>query len=77
MVASTMPSLSLPDEAEAVIWRIFGAGESLPSGRSTFDLIEPIIRKHVSSSTKRNLAIAAVREWFESIGERRWLKPEQ
>ena len=77
MVASTMLSLSLPDEAEAVIWRIFGAGESLPRGRSTFDLIEPIIRKHVSSSTKRNLAIAAVREWFESIGERRWLKPEQ
>ena len=76
MAASTMPSLSLRDEAKAAIWRIFGAGESLPTRRSTFDLIEPIICKHVSSSTERDLAIAAVRSWFETIGERRWLKPD-
>ena len=74
MTARTKPSLYLPDEAKAVIWRIFGAGESPLTGRSTFDLIEPVICKHVSSSTQRDWAISTVRGWFETIGEQRWLK---
>ena len=76
MAASTTPNLSLPDEAKVAVWRIFGAGESPLTRRSTFDLIEPIISKHVSSATERDLAITAVRSWFETIGERRWLKPD-
>lgn len=76
MAASTTPSLFLPDEAKVAVSRIFGAGESPLTRRSTFDLIEPIICKHVSSATERDLAIAAVRSWFETIGERRWLKPD-
>lgn len=75
MIARTKPSLHLPAEAKAVIWQIFGAGESPLTGRSTFDLIEPVIRKHVSSSKQRDWAISTVRGWFETIGEQRWLKP--
>ena len=76
MTARTNPSLYLSDEAKAVIWRIFGAGESPLTGRSTFDLIEPVICKHVSSSTQRDGAISTVRGWFETIGEQRWLKQD-
>ena len=76
MAASTMTDVSLPDEAKAVIWRIFGAGESPLTGRSTFDLIERVICKHVSSSTQQDWAISTIRGWFETIGQRRWLKPD-
>ena len=76
MATRTNPSLYLSDEAKAVIWRIFGAGASPLTGRSTFDLIERVISKHVSSSTHRNWAISAIRGWFEAIGERRWLKSD-
>ncbi len=76
MTATTKSSLYLPDEAKAVIWQIFGAGESPLTGRSTFDLIEPVICKHVFSSSQRDWAISTVRGWFDTIGERRWLKPD-
>ena len=69
-----MTDVSLPEDARAAIWRIFGAGESPLTKRSTFDLIEPIIRKHVPSSARRDLAISEIRGWFETIGDRRWLK---
>ena len=76
MAASIMTDVSLPDEAKAVVWRIFGSGESPLTGRSTFDLIERVICKHVSSPSRRDWAISAIRGWFETIGERRWLKPD-
>lgn len=76
MAASAMTDVSLPDEAKAVIWRIFGAGESPLTRRSTFDLIEPVICRHVSSSVQRDWAISAIRGLFETIGERQWLKSE-
>ena len=76
MAASTTADVSLPDEAKAVIWRILGAGESPLMKLSTFDLIEPVICKHVSSSTQRDWAISEIRGWFETFGERRWLKPD-
>ena len=76
MAASIMTDASLPDEAKAVVWRIFGAGESPLTRRSTFDLIERVICKHVSSPSRRDWAISAIRGWFETIGERRWLKPD-
>ena len=76
MAASTMTDVSLPDEAKAVIWRIFGAGESPLTGRSTFDLIRWVICKHVSSSTQQDWAISTIRGWFEIVGERRWLKQD-
>ena len=76
MAASTMTNLSLPDEAKAVIWRIFGAGASPLTEWSTFDLIKPIIGKRVSSPTQQVGTINEIRNWFELIGERRWLKPD-
>ena len=76
MAASTMTDVSLPDDAKAVIWRIFGSGESPLTGRSTFDLIERVICKHVSSSANRDWAISTIRGWFETAGERRWLKSD-
>ena len=76
MAAGTMTNTSLPAEAKAVIWRIFGSGESPLTGRSTFDLIERVICKHVSASARRDWAISAIRGWFETVGERRWLKPD-
>ena len=76
MVASTMTNLSLPHEARAAVWRVFGAGASPLTERSPFDLIEPIISKRVSSPTQQAAAINEVRSWFEPIGERRRLKPD-
>ena len=76
MAASIMTNLSLPDEAKAVIWRIFGAGASLLTERSTFDLIEPIIGKRASSPNRQVGAINEIRSWFELIGERRSLKAD-
>ena len=77
MDTSTMIDVSLPDEAKAVIWRIFGAGESPRTEPSTFDLIERVIcSRHVSSSAHRTWAISEIRGWFETIGNRHWLKPE-
>lgn len=69
-----MTDVSLPEEAKAVIWRILGAGESPLTKPSTFDLIEPVIRRHVSSSARRDWAISEIRGWFEAVGERRLLK---
>ena len=70
-----MPTHSLPDEAKAVIWRIFGSGESLRTNRSTYELIEPIIKKHISS-TNVDRAVTEVRSWFEPHGDRHWLKSD-
>lgn len=76
MVSNSIPSISLPDSAKAVIWRIFGSGESPLKGQSTYELIEPIIRKYVISSIEQNRAITEIRGWFESHGDRRLLKSE-
>ena len=76
MSSGSMADVSLPDEARAAVWRIFGAGESPLGERPTFDLIQPVISKHVPSSRNRNGAISAIRGWFETSGDRRWIKPD-
>ena len=76
MTTNAMNDVSLPDEAKAVIWRIFGAGESPLTGRSTFDLIERVICKRVSSSTQQDWAISTIRGWFETVGQQRWLRQD-
>ena len=75
MVGKVTSESSLPPEAKAVIWRIFGAGESPLTRRSTYELSEPIIKHHVSP-TNQDRSIAEIRGWFESHGNRRWLKSE-
>ena len=78
MTAYSNSTLPLPDDAKAVIWRIFGAGDSPLTKKSSFDLdlIEQIIGKYVSDSEERNCAISEIRGWFESIGQRQWLKSD-
>ena len=73
MANNSIHSISLPDEAKAVIWRIFGEGESPLKKRSTYELIKPIISKRVSSA-ERDRVISEIRGWFESHGDQRWLK---
>ena len=63
----------LPDEAKAVIWQIFGEGESPLKKKSTFDLIIPIVKKH-TCSTDQDWAISEIRGWFESHGDHKCLK---
>lgn len=75
MIRKNPPETSLPEEATAVVWRIFGEGASPLKGRSTYVLIKPAIRKHVPSS-KQDRAIAEIKGWFESYGDRHWLKSE-
>ena len=75
MISNSIPSISLPAEAKAVIWRIFGEGESPLKKRSTYELIECIVRKRVSSA-ERDRVISEIRGWFESHGDQRWLKSE-
>ena len=76
MAATPITEISLPDEAKAVVWRIFGAGASPLTEQSTFDLIEPIICKHVTSSYDRDRSVATIRGWFEIIGEQRYVKQD-
>ena len=75
MANNSIPSISLPDEAKAVIWRIFGSGESPRKKRSTYELVERIVKAR-APSIDANRAIAEIREWFESHGDQRWLKSE-
>ena len=76
MSNNSIPNISLSAEAKAIIWRIFGSGESPLTGRSTYELIEPIIRKHINSRTEQNRAITEIRGWFESHEDQRWLKSD-
>ena len=70
-----MAELYLPADAATVVWRIFGAGASPSNRRSSYDLIEPIVSKHVSS-TNRERTVSAIKGWFESAADPRHLKPD-
>ena len=65
--------LSIPLAAKAVIWQIFGIGESPLTPRTTFELIDPIIRSHIRIED-RDLVISEIADCFEIHGEQRWLK---
>lgn len=75
MTSETAQEPCLTEEAKAVIWRIFGEGASPRTRRSPYQLIEPVLRKRLSS-TVAEPTIAAVRAWFESHGDRQWLKAD-
>lgn len=75
-----MPSNSefdrpLPDQARSIVWRIFGEGTSPFKGRSSYELIRPMVERHVSV-TDRHGVIREIRGWFELHGNRHWLRPE-
>ena len=50
LTLETMQEPSLPDEAKSVIWRIFGEGASPMTRRSPYELIAPVVKKHLSST---------------------------
>ena len=74
MTITERPEISLPVEARAAVWRLFGESASPSDRRSSYDLIESIVREHVSS-TDPDRTIAAIRGWFELHGDQRRLKP--
>ena len=75
MTLETAQEPCLTEEARAVIWRIFGEGASPQTRRSPYQLIEPVLRKRLSSTAAEPI-IVAVRAWFESHGDRQWLKSD-
>ena len=75
MMAGNASIPSLSEEVRSVIWRIFGAGTSPLTDRSTSELIEPVLRKRIRRQ-EQDLAIAEIHSWFETIGNERRLKPD-
>lgn len=67
--------LRMSKQAREVAWRIFGAGASPLTGRSSYDLIRPLVKGYVAA-THRQTVIREIRGWFESHGKRHWLRPE-
>ncbi len=74
-VTDNSAALSLPLAGRRVIWRIFGQGESPLIRKTSFDLIEPIVRKHIREDDQ-GLAISQIAECFEIQGDQRWLKKD-
>ena len=66
---------SLPNQAKDVVWRIFGEGESPLKGRSSYELIRPVVEYHVAVADQ-NTVMHEIQGWFESHGNRHWLRPE-
>ena len=75
MIGNLLLEPSICDDLKAVTWQIFGSGESPLKGRSTYELIEPIVT-HYFSSRDPSRVINEILGWFESHGKQRWLKSE-
>ena len=67
--------LRMSKQAREVAWRIFGAGASPLTGRSSYDLMRPLVEGYVAA-THRQTVIREIQGWFESHGNRHWLRPE-
>ena len=75
MTPETMQETSLTDEAKSVIWRIFGAGASPLNAQSSYQLISPVVRKHLSFKDAER-SIVLIHEWFETHGDKQWLRSD-
>ena len=75
MTPESMEETSLTAKAKAVIWRIFGAGASPLNGQSSYQLIAPVVRKHLSLSDAER-SIVLIRGWFETHGNMQWLRSD-
>ena len=73
MTSEATQEIFLSDEAKTVIWRIFGAGASPFNEKSSYELIEPVARKRLPPNDMER-SIVLIREWFESYGDKHWLK---
>ena len=67
--------LQISKQAREVAWRIFGAGASPLTGRSSYDLMRPLVERYVAVA-HRHTVIREIQGWFESHGSRHWLRPE-
>lgn len=65
----------LTEEAKAIIWQIFSEGASPRRRLSSYEAIGPVVRRHLPSNDAEP-SIAAIRGWFESHGDRYWLKSD-
>ena len=65
----------LSDPATRVAWRIFGGGESPLKGRSSYELIRPIIEHRVTVADQQRV-MREIQVCFELHGNRYWLRPE-
>ena len=70
-----MPTHSLPEEAKAVIWQIFGEGKSPFKDRPAYDLIEPIVMEQFAPVNAGQI-ISEVKGWFEESGDQYFLRSE-
>ena len=66
---------SLPPDAINAVWRIFGESESPKKHISVHELVKPMVDKYVSSSDSSYI-VDEIRSWFDSYGNRTWLKSE-
>ena len=66
---------SVSDQAREVVWRVFGNGESPLTGRSSYELICPIVESFVPAADQRTVA-REIQGWFSSFGSRHWLQSE-
>ena len=69
------PGYVVPADARNAVWRIFGEGESPKKRMSTYDLIKPMVDTYVSSHDPVHV-IKQIYSWFESYGNRTWLKSD-
>ncbi len=63
------------DQARRVVWRVFGNGESPLTGRSSYELIRPIVESFVPVADQRAVT-REIQGWFDSHGSRHWLRSE-
>lgn len=75
-MSSTKPIISLSAAAKSIVWRIFGVGASPRKATTFHDIMEPIIRKHLSDPFERDQVITEIHGWFEHHGRNRFLKQE-
>ena len=75
MADTPNPASALPEEARAIIWRIFGTGESPLTGLSTYELVPRIVSSYVAE-TDATVAVETIRGWLEPRGERYRLRDE-
>ena len=68
MASNNISDVSLSPEALGAVWRIFGSGHSPFEKPSVYELIEPIVEKHVMSGERKRV-VAAIGAWFESDGQ--------
>ena len=67
MTVRSIRETFITDETRTVVWRIFAAGASPLTARSPYELIAPVINKHLNSKDVE-LVIDEIRGWFESYG---------